>query len=81
MLNSDRIVSSTQESCFSLTMAGISGIPELELSQEVVDTKIILHVMYLREDHNLNVKIFYPFGDTEFKTLLLGFIQDHKEHI
>ena len=37
--------------------------------------------MHLREAHNVNVTFFPPSGDTDIIVLLLGFLQDHKEHI
>ena len=67
--------------CFLLTFAGISNITELETSHKKLDTKIILHAIYIREAHDVNVTIFVPSGDTDIIVLLLAFLQDHKERI
>ena len=81
LLKSDTIVFSTEGECFLLTFAGILNITELKTSHEEADTIIILHAMHLREAHNVNVTFFPPSGDTDIIVLLLGFLQDHKEHI
>ena len=81
LLNSDTVVFSTEDKCFLLTFAGISNITELETSHKKLDTKIILHAIYIREAHDVNVTIFVPSGDTDIIVLLLAFLQDHKERI
>ena len=81
VLNSQEIVFSTEKKCFLFTLVEISAVSDLETSQEEADTKIILHTLYLRETLNLKVTVYSPSGDTDIIVLLLGCLQDHKEHI
>ena len=60
LLNSDRIVFSTEDTCFLLTFAGNSNITESETSHEEADIKVLLHAMHLREAHNVML-LFFPF--------------------
>ena len=65
VLNRDRIVFSTEEKCFLLTLGEISETHELETSQEEADTQLILHAIDLREIYNLNVTVCSPTGETD----------------
>ena len=81
VLDTTKIVLSSDNNCISVSATEKRNLIELKSSQEEADTKLILHSYYLLKQSTMNVSIYSPSGDTDIIVLALAHLQEYKQRV